>query len=108
LEADEVEEECGPIEYIRITDEAYPNMQKLQIIQTTKTNLDHILNPHLTEGVPLQNPVFYKFQQYKLISKYFFTLVDITQTINPFKMKCRLRYLKTQFVLCIKHFSSRL
>jgi len=62
LGADEVEEECHPIQYIHITDEAYSKTQKLQIIQTTKTNPDHILNLHLREGVPLQNPVFYKFQ----------------------------------------------
>jgi len=35
-----------------------------------------------------------------LISKYFFTLVDITQTINPLKTKQRLLYLKTQSVPC--------
>jgi len=57
-----LEKECGPIQYTCTTDKAYPKMQKLQIIQTTKTNPDNILKLHLREGVPLQNPVFYKFQ----------------------------------------------
>ena len=55
------------------------NVDKTNVI---KFNLNYFQDPF---------PVFYKHRE-----------------INPLKMKCRLFYLKTQFILRSEHFSSRL